>query len=100
LFYLYLYLVILKDNFLFRKHHQEMSAILFGVAAMGLIFAPVSLYRLSPFLVAAFMLVCLQQLLAKQVTPAIVPGTPVTAAITEKAENQEEVVSDEKLKQS
>jgi hypothetical protein len=84
----------------FRKHNQEMSGILFGVAAVGLIFAPVSLYRLSPFLVAAFMLVCLQQLMAKQTMPAIAPGAP-TAAITEKAETQEEqLVSEEKLKQS
>lgn len=86
----------------FRKHNQEMSGILFAVAAIGLIFAPVSLYRLSPFLVAAFMLVCLQQLLAKQIMPTTAPSAPaITAAITEKADTQEEqVVSDEKLKQS
>ena len=86
----------------FRKHNQEMSGILFAVAAVGLIFAPVSLYRLSPFLVAAFMLVCLQQLFAKQIVPTIAPGAPTAAAaITEKAETQEEpVVSEEKLKQS
>jgi hypothetical protein len=78
-----------------------MSCILFAVAALGLIFAPVSLYRLGPFLVAAFMMVCLQQLLAKQVMPEVDASIADTPAITEKAENQEEtVVPEEKLKQS
>ncbi|XP_059471250.1 GPI inositol-deacylase [Neocloeon triangulifer] len=84
----------------YLKHSQEMSVILFGVAAVGLIFAPVSLYRLSPFLVAAFMLVCLQQLMAKQVLPAPESGTPApAAAITEKAE-ADNAVAEEKLKQN
>ncbi|XP_065353841.1 GPI inositol-deacylase [Cloeon dipterum] len=84
----------------YLKHGQEMSGILFGVAALGLIFAPVSLYRLSPFLVAAFMMVCLQQLMAKQILPIPEPSAPAaTAAIMEKAETEEEPPAD-KEKQS
>lgn len=44
---------------------------------MCLVFAPVSLHRLGPFLVTALMLVCLQQLLAK----SLVPVPPTALAI-------------------
>ncbi|KAF4523660.1 hypothetical protein B566_EDAN006030 [Ephemera danica] len=50
--------------------HRELDIGLFALAAMCLMFAPMSLYRLGPFVIGALSLVCLQQMLAKSVDPA------------------------------